>query len=250
MSRRQEVVGSVISSKSTGDYIVVDYENYNNVIIKFLDKYEHTVTANWREVRRGNIKNPYYPTTLGVGYLGFGRYTDKEQGQFSLARQRWRSMMTRSYSDVLHRKEPAYVGCSVAEVWHNFQNFGGWYVNHKFYGLGYDLDKDLLFKGNKIYSPEKCTLLPREVNRAISIHTTDNKELPRGICFRKDIDKYAVAIGRGKLGRVHLGTYETVEEAFDVYKKERELYVKDIALEWKDNIESRAFGALMNWTVD
>ena len=48
--------------------------------------------------------------------------------------------------------------------------------------------------------------------------------------------------------RKRIGAYDTTEEASAAYVV-KEAYVKELALEYKDQIEPRAFEALMNWTV-
>ena len=73
-------------------------------------------------------------------------------------------MIIRCYSNNYHQREPSYKECSVCEEWLNFQNFAKWwYINYFEEG---DLDKDLLVKDNKIYSPKYCCILPKQINVA------------------------------------------------------------------------------------
>ena len=100
----------------------------------------------------------------GVGYNSGGIHVIREGNRKSKVYTIWAALLQRCYSKTNKLKHPTYEGCYVCSEWHDFQNFAEWYVNHKFYGLGYHLDKDLLVVGNKVYSPQTCTLVPRIIN--------------------------------------------------------------------------------------
>lgn len=112
----------------------------------------------------------------GIGYYGDGKYTARINGIKTEEYIKWFSMFNRCYDEKYQKKQPTYIGCSVAEEFWNFQNFAEWY-NKKKYVCNYqlELDKDLLYEGNKIYSPSKCCLLPKEINNAINYHRHDIK---------------------------------------------------------------------------
>src|SRR5690554_592214 len=74
----------------------------------------------------------------------------------------WRDMLKRCYSAKFQERQPAYKGCSVAKEWHTFSNFKSWMETQEFEGL--ELDKDLLFVGNKVYGAEKCVFVTKLVN--------------------------------------------------------------------------------------
>ena len=78
-------------------------------------------------------------------------------------------MFVRCYDDKYQLRQPTYIGCSVSEDFCNFQNFAEWYSHYKYeckYPL--EIDKDLLYEGNKIYSPKTCCLLPKEINSTLN----------------------------------------------------------------------------------
>ena len=156
-------------------------------------------------------------------------------------------MLARNYDPYTQSKQPAYIGCSVCEEWLCFQNFAEFYINHPSYGLGYNLDKDLLVKGNKVYSPETCTMLPPDLNVVISGNTPSKNGMPLGV--NKIDNGYVARLSKGKDGREYLGYYKTAEEAHEVYVEAKERYVKNLALEWANRIEWKAFKALMEWKV-
>ena len=74
----------------------------------------------------------------------------------------WENMLKRCYSDKFQERNPTYKGCSVSEEWERFSNFRGWMVLQDWEGK--DLDKDLLFEGNKVYSVDTCVFVSRMVN--------------------------------------------------------------------------------------
>ena len=111
-----------------------------------------------------------------------------------------------------------------------------------------EIDKDLLLKGNKIYSPENCCLIPREINGSLNNKRKSNSHLPIGVS-NNGSGKYTSKRNFGGLQK-HLGTFKTIEEAFFAYKTEKESYIKELAYKWKNQIDPRAYNALMSWEVN
>ena len=75
-------------------------------------------------------------------------------------------MLTRCYSDKYKKKKPTYEDCKVYEELLNFQNFAKW-DSENYYEIEGEtmcLDKDILVKHNKIYSPETCVYVPNTIN--------------------------------------------------------------------------------------
>lgn len=79
---------------------------------------------------------------------------------------KWKAMLERCYSGKYQIVQPTYVGCTVFEDWKTFSNFKSWMISEGYDGdPKIELDKDLLFGGNKVYSPSTCLLVPMLVNR-------------------------------------------------------------------------------------
>ena len=146
------------------------------MLIKFEERPELQLWSTLQNIKNGQIKNPFHKTVYGIGYYGHGKYTARINNIKTEEYVKWFSMFNRCYNERYHEKQPTYIGCSVSEEFWNFQNFAEWY-NQKKYVCNYplELDKDLLYEGNKIYAPSKCCLLPKEINNGINQHRHDIK---------------------------------------------------------------------------
>lgn len=139
----------------------------------------------------------------------------------------------------------------MAEEWHNFQNFAKWFEEN--YNLetmeGWYLDKDILIKGNKIYSSETCCFVPQEINSIFTDRKSCRGELPIGVRLMNRCKKFYAIIsvyGKQKI----IGSYNTPEEAFEAYKTEKEKYIKEVADKWRKLIDTRVYQALYNHQVE
>jgi hypothetical protein len=88
-------------------------------------------------------------------------------------------MMERCYSDKKQAVCPTYVGCSVDEPWLNFRNFSDWVTTQDWEDR--QLDKDLLIKGNKVYSETTCVFIPERVNYFLTTNRARRGDLPIGV---------------------------------------------------------------------
>lgn len=104
-------------------------------------------------------KKAMRPVMCKVGYRGSEDVNCKSETYL-----RWHDMMNRCYNEKFHARQPQYKNCTVCEEWHNFCNYRLWYEGNKYGDEPLDLDKDILFKGNTIYSPETCVLVPHIIN--------------------------------------------------------------------------------------
>lgn len=191
------------------------------------------------------IKNKYY----GVGFNSGGKYKVKEHGRDTRAYYAWRAMLQRCYSTKYQESKPTYIGCTVNECWHDFQEFAEWYYGNGYANSGFEIDKDLITKGNKEYSPDNCCLVPQEINSMLGSKSAGSNGGYTGVSQRKDSGIYYTQISiSGK--KKHLGHFKTPEEAFAVYKKAKEDNVKRMADLWFGNIDPRVYEALMDWTLD
>ena len=229
---------------------IVRYGNYYDIDVQFDDGtiVEHRIYGHFK---KGNIKNPMFPSVYGVGYFGIGKFKSiDENGKHTKCYDAWQRMLQRCYDPKFHEKHPTYKGCRVCEEWHNFQVFAEWYYEHyyEFEGQTMNLDKDILNKGNKVYSADSCIFVPQFINKLFTKHDNKRGEYPIGVCKHRNKFTAQLAKGNGKL--IHLGVFNTPEEAFLVYKKAKEEYIKQVAEEYKDKIPYRLYEVMMNYEVD
>lgn len=159
----------------------------------------------------------------------------------------WQSMIQRCYNEKSFIRHPTYANCSVCEEWLTFSNFKKWFGEN--YIEGYALDKDILVKGNKVYSPDTCCFVPSEINALLIKNNARRNNLPIGVYERNG--KYQSEVCKRRT-RVKLGRYDTPEEAFYAYKKAKEAYIKEVANEYYSDgrITKRVYDALMRYEVE
>ena len=160
----------------------------------------------------------------------------------------WHNLILRCYNEFSVNRNPTYKDCSVCEEWLIFSNFKDWF--DKNYVDGYDLDKDILVKGNKIYSPSTCCFVPQEINKLIINQKRNRGLLPIGVVKKQD-GKFVAQISKNKK-RVTLGRFLTANDAFAAYKKEKESYIKEVAQKYFNDgkITKRVYDALMRYEVE
>lgn len=184
----------------------------------------------------------------GVGVKSKGRHKTYDNGAPTRVYETWRRMIARCYCPKLRSQQTAYSDCSVDSDWLDFQVFAEWFESHEHGKTDYQLDKDILVNGNRVYSADTCCLVPRQLNNLLVSRHTGEEPYPQGVYFQKALNKFSSRVSiNGK--KKHLGCFLTADEAYMAYVLAKEAYVKEKALEWRDRIDSRAFEALMAWTV-
>ena len=162
----------------------------------------------------------------------------------------WRNMLSRCYSEKLHAKKPTYKDCSTSKEFKRYSDFKNWCQGQIGFGLDdWQLDKDILQKGNKEYHPDKCVFVPREINSFLRTRKKCRGLLPIGVTTLSRSSGYMVTI-KQKKKTTYLGTFPTPELAFQAYKVAKEQAIKDMASKWKDQIDPRAYDALMAYQVE
>ena len=111
------------------------------------------------------------------------------------------------------------------------------------------LDKDILCKGNKIYSPNNCVFVPQRINELFTKRNKLRGDYPIGVDFNKR-NKLFRARCSTLQGNKHLGYYKTKEEAFKVYKIEKEKEIKNRADNYKDFIPEKLYSAMYKYEVE
>ena len=145
-----------------------------------------------------------------------------------------------------HARSPAYIGCEVCKEWHKLSAFKKWFDEN--YIEGYELDKDILIEGNKLYSPATCCFVPKEINRLFENKRKFlryNNDLPIGVQYDKFRDKYLVSISIAKKKK-YIGRFDTIEEAYIKYMLERNRLIFNLVEEYYKNgkISKRIYDAI------
>lgn len=242
-------VGFTFPTNGGSEAKVIRYDNSKNVLIEFQDSHRHRMVTASTHIRSGSVKNPYQPSVVNVGYVGVGKHIASVGVKSTPEYMLWKQMIYRCYDSLYHNRQPTYVDCTVCSEWLNFQNFAEWLSTQKNYREGYELDKDLVIKGNKQYSPAACRFIPKKLNVILNNCGASRGKYPVGVYFNKNERRFAAAIRiNGK--KKGLGYFDSVTEAHKVYVKAKEDYVKSEAQRFKGEIDDDVFNALMSWTVE
>lgn len=185
---------------------------------------------------------------LGVG-LNDKKYPVFVNGSPTKEYNLWIAMLDRCYGKKLHKRQPTYAQCEVSESFKNYSFFYSWCVQQLgFRDDGWQLDKDILLKNNKIYSEENCVFVPQEINSFFKVRINRRGLFSIGVYKEESTGKFISKCSiDGKLK--HLGTFDNHEEAFLAYKKHKEQACKNLAEKWKNQIDHRVYDAMINWSV-
>ena len=245
----KDCVGKVCKSTSSGDFKILKYNDSANVEIQFVNT-GYCKVAEIKEVRNGLIKDPYTPSVYGVGIVGT-KYPISEGGVLTKEYGLWNNMLQRCYYDTYKKKYQTYKDCEVSENFKSYEYFYEWCNKQVgFNNKDWQMDKDLLVKGNKVYSESTCVFIPAEINSLLIKCTASRGEHLVGVYWCKTAKAFVARVNRNKGGSEHLGLFKTEIEAFNAYKTAKESFVKEQANKWKDKIDPRAYEALMNYTVE
>ena len=229
MSKKINRTGEERVNNFGSKMVIKEYRTNRDIDIYFPEynwTFEHTTYQNFK---KGTIKCPYEPGYYGKGYLGEGKYKTRENGKNTDEYKIYYDMLRRCYDPKFHERNPAYKGCKVEDYLLNFQNMAEW-INENYYEIPGEitcLDKDILYKGNKIYSRDTCIFVPQRINTLFVKNDNRRGDNPIGVSDSPSGNYKAYCRnGYGKL--IPLGTYSTKEEAFQIYKEYKEKVIKEV----------------------
>lgn len=151
----------------------------------------------------------------------------------------WTRMMRRGYSVSFKKSHPTYKNCTVAEEWHRFSNFKSWVETQDWRGK--ELDKDILIKGNKLYSPSTCLFVSHHVNSLLHDNAASRGKYPQGITFDGKNKKYRAKVSLN-CSSIHIGRYASINKAISAYEKAKAKIIYDEAL---NQVDVKIYSALM-----
>lgn len=190
----------------------------------------------------------------GVGF-NEGKYLVCEAGVKTKEYSLWRSMLERC-TPKFWITHPTYVGTTHSENFKSYTFFHEWCQEQKGFksidenNRYWQLDKDLLLRGNKHYSEDTCVFVPQRLNKLLIKSDACRGELQVGV--------HRLAKGRGYIAKCNIGTgtqkylgyFKTPQEAFQAYKTFKEALIKEVANEYKEQLDYRVYEALMNYEVN
>lgn len=222
---RDVVIGGAYLSKTSGIFKVVEKLPPKQLKVRFVESGYEKVYY-FTNVKTGTLKDPFYRSVLGIGYMGIGPYSsyDSDRKTHSRSYVTWRNM--------LHRLSPGvcepYSDCSVSEEWKCYQIFAEWYENQPGSNLdGWEIEKDFLKPNNRVYCAENCCLLPKAINNFIR----SNKHLRHGLPIGVNVVKSGGyrAVVSSKHGHVKGPTRKEVEIAAEDYFEIKLKMLKDFS---------------------
>ena len=255
MGRKIDRTGERGINKFGSKMVIKEYRGCMDIDVYFPEynwTFEHVDYSNFK---RGKIKCPYELRYYGKGYLGEGKYKMSINGKHTDEFDVWYDMLRRCYDPKYQERYPTYKGCKIEECLLNFQNMGEW-IDDNYYEIPGEkmcLDKDILNKGNKIYSRDKCIFVPQRINNLFTKRDNARGDNPIGVSDLPS-GNYRVDCNNGYGKSVYLGTYKTKEEAFRIYKEYKEKVIKEVIDSYEGKIPepfySRLKEAMYNYEVD
>ena len=194
-----------------------------------------------KPVRGIGIKGDKYSSWNGIEMLK----------EYSL----WTDMLRRCTKKIL-RKRPTYEGVTCSENFKSYTFFYEWCNQQKGFnkkdknGRKWSLDKDLLLRGNKVYSEDVCVFVPNRVNNLVTKCDSSRGEWPVGVYWGGAKGRFVSQCNNGTGKQTYIGCFNTPQEAFLAYKTFKEALIKQVANEYKEQLDCRVYEALMNYEVN
>jgi len=189
-----------------------------------------------------NMNRALEPKVCEIGYYGCDDFisTTKEYAV-------WLAMMYRCYGE--NSRAVAYDDCTITEEWWNYANFRKWYREHyyDFSGATMEIDKDITVKGNREYGPSTCAIVPGFINLSVLNCEGKRGDHPMGIA---KVSNYYVVTGNTKSQKIKDMRFNTAEEAFAVYKAERERHLHKLGASMRGKIPEAVCNSLAAWTIN
>ena len=235
---------------------IIECNSGTDIIVEFQDEHKARVHTNYNNFQKGIVKNPYHPSVYGVGIIGI-KYPVSINSIRTKEYCVWHSLIKRCYDPKTREKQPTYQSVSICNEWLLFENFCDWLRSQPNFDKWYDgkrwaLDKDILVKRNKVYSPDTCCLVPQNVNCLFLKREAERGDYPIGVRYRED---GFIAVCRNPFldKAEESGLYSTPENAFyQGYKPYKEDIIKRVAqVEYdNENITKECYEAMMNYIVE
>lgn len=132
----------------------------------------------------------------------------------------WKEVLRRCLSDSHKQNHPTYLGVSACEEWRMFSAFRAWMVQQDY--AGKHIDKDLLVKGNRVYSPDLCVFIPQALNNFIGVRSDRRGIWPLGVNFDSSNGMLRAQCSNPFTGKKeNLGLFHDPDEAHEAWRKRK-----------------------------
>ena len=191
----------------------------------------------------------------GIGFND-GKYLSKVNGKAPREYVAWGHMLLRC-TEKYWEKKPTYTGTTCSNNFKNYSYFYEWC--HRQVGFGnkdekgnvWHLDKDILIKSSKVYDESVCIFIPARINSLLTKRDYARGDFPIGVSWHEKSKKFHARCCYGVGGKTkHIGYFNTQQEAFQAYKTFKEALIKDVANEYRAQLDTRAYQALMKYEVN
>lgn len=228
---------------------IIEYNSSEDITVEFQDIYKTKIKCKYFQFKNGTLVSPYNKTVYGIGYIGEGKYNFKD---YPMIWKYWHHMIRRCYDPYTLNKHPIYIDCYVEEYLHCFQNFAQWYEENYYECEGEQmcLDKDILIKGNKIYSIDTMMFVPQSINKLFIKQQRKRGELPIGVAQEGDKFRAYIRIKyKNEKSKQISERFDDEISAFNWYKKQKEDEIKRRAEEYKKIIPNKLYKAMYEYEV-
>lgn len=245
---KTEKVGEINTNTQGCQMKIIEYKEAKDIIVEFQDNIKYQKKTSYNHFLEGKVKNPYFNSVYGVGYLGDINNINRN------AYKTWLNMLRRCYNEKYKKNNViTYKDVIVCDEWLCYKNFEKWF-DENYYSLGSEtmcLDKDILNKKSNIYSPQTCLFVPLAINDLFIYKYSQNGMLS-GVSYTSNKKKYRARISINNKEKF-IGSYDNEIDAFNSYIKEKEKNIKTVANKYKQkypNFPQKLYNAMCNYKID
>lgn len=247
---KRDIVGEVFENTKGESYEVLEQLGTSNFKIKFTDSGYET-EAKKINIEIGQIKDRSNLNKF-KDISGFDHSQNKcvsgvNKTAKALASEKGLLKEYTIWSNIVGRCNRGYA--KLHEDFYTFDSWLGWAKEQKGFmdkdgnGNLFQLDSDLFSTDEKMYSPDTCVFIPKEIN-SICKPNMLRDDLPRGVSPFGSKDKpYKVSISVDGVTK-HIGNYKTIEEASAVSKQARLGRVRLLEIKYDGVVDSKVFEEL------
>lgn len=232
---------------------IVDEIDDRHVLVRF-PEYDYETVATRKAFDSGTFKCPYDRTVQGIGCLGIGEYKCSKNGKATRAYSAWASMLRRvKDKHWINTYYPSYANIEVCEEWKDFECYAEWFYSN-YWSAGDQLmvvDKDVLLKGNRLYAPDRCLIIPQRLNKMFEFQTKIKDDgLPVGVNHNKKTNRYEVTCNQFGKTSTYIGSFIDSEDAFMAYRAFKQNEIKKQIYKYKDIAPKKVFDAIWNYKIE